>query len=81
MWVREPPGAMNPLPMYTDELSHSAHLFTLRIWLEELGDGQSEWRTQVQHVSSGEVQYFRDWQRLVAWLAQMLSQPESGQNT
>jgi hypothetical protein len=52
------------------------HLFTVRLWLEELGDGQTEWRGQVQHVVSGEIQYFRNWQTLVTFLQEML--PKTG---
>lgn len=36
----------------------------LRIWLEDLGSGQTDWRGKVQHVNSGEVRYFRDWPTL-----------------
>ena len=41
-----------------------SHLFTVRLWQEELGNGQTEVRGKVQHVSSGEVRYFRDWPML-----------------
>jgi hypothetical protein len=33
----------------------------VRMWLEPLGDGQTEWRGKVQHVPSGESRYFREW--------------------
>ena len=36
--------------------SHS-HLFTLRVWAEEIGDNQQEWRGKLQHVPSGETRY------------------------
>jgi heme-degrading monooxygenase HmoA len=52
------------------------HLFTVRVWLEELGAGQAEWRGEVQHVVSGETRYFRDWPALVASMQAML--PEQG---
>ena len=38
-----------------------SHLFTLRLWLEELGDGAAEWRGEVKHIDSGEEHYFREW--------------------
>jgi len=47
--------------------SHS-HLFTVRVWREDMGDGQWEWRGKVQHVVSGEAFYFREWQELIARL-------------
>ena len=43
---------------------NQSHLFTVRLWAEDLGDGQSEWRGKVQHVSSGATRYFRDWSTL-----------------
>jgi hypothetical protein len=52
------------------------HLFTVRVWLEELGEGQTEWRGEVQHVISGETRYFRDWPALVAVMQAML--PKQG---
>jgi hypothetical protein len=51
------------------------HLFTVRVWLEELGAGQREWRGEVRDVVSGEVRYFRDWPTLVALVQAMLPQP------
>ncbi len=51
---------------------HQSHLFTVRLWVENLGDGRAEWRGQVQHVLSGETHYFRDWSRLIALLRALL---------
>ena len=53
------------------ELAHS-QLFTLRVWREDLGQGQFEWRGKVQHMTSGEAHYFRDWSGLIACLQQIL---------
>ena len=54
-----------------------SHLFTARLWQEELGNGQTELRGKVQHVSSGEVRYFRDWPTLITFLQALLSAPRS----
>ena len=54
-----------------------SHLFTVQLWQEELGQGQTEWRGKAQHVSSGQVHYFREWQKLILFLEEMLSTPES----
>lgn len=62
-------------------LSHqstSSHLFTLRMWLEDLGSGQKDWRGKVQHVSSGDALYFRDWQILESFVEKILFMIESG---
>jgi hypothetical protein len=44
----------------------------VRLWLEDLGEGRSEWRGKVQHVTRGEVRYFRDWPGLVACIQDLL---------
>jgi hypothetical protein len=53
-----------------------AHIFTLRLWQEDLGEGRAEWRGRVQELLGGETAFFRDWpglintlQRLIAGLA------------
>ena len=58
------------------KLSHSprSHLFTVRVWEEEIGADQTEWRGKVQLVTSGEVRYFREWDALVPLLLTMLSE-------
>ena len=53
------------------ELAHS-HLFMLRLWQEDLGEGRVEWRGKVQHVTSGEARYFRDWPILIVALQEIL---------
>ena len=55
---------------------HHSHLFTVRLWVEELGDGQTEWRGKVEYVVSGERRYFRDWSTLIAFLQAKLPQLE-----
>lgn len=58
--------------MSLDQQHSPSHLFTVRLWQEELGAGQTEWRGQVQHVLTGEAGYFRDWSTLVNLLLAML---------
>lgn len=53
-------------------------MFSVRLWLEDLGEGRSEWRGQVQDVRTGEKRYFRDWARLVACLQEMLDTRSAG---
>jgi hypothetical protein len=43
-------------------------LFTLRLWLEDVGHGRIEWRGQVKHVLTGQTDHFRDWAALVDFL-------------
>jgi hypothetical protein len=58
----------------TDKATPAPHtyLFTVRLWLEDLGGGQTEWRGEVRDVVSGEVRYFRDWPTLIALVQAML---------
>jgi hypothetical protein len=56
-------------------------LFTLRFWSEALGEGQTEWRGQVQHVTSGETRYFREWSKLVAFLQESLPTTAASEDT
>ena len=51
---------------------HRSHLFTVRLWQEDLGHGRVEWRGQMQHVLSGQTHYFRDWATLAEVMAAML---------
>ncbi len=59
------------------ELRYRSQLFTVRLWREPLND-HFEWRGKVQHVTSGEVRYFRDWATLIAVLQDMLTLGENG---
>ena len=51
----------------------SSHLFTIRIWTEEISKTESELRGKVLHVSTGETRYFRDWSKLLAFIQDMMS--------
>ncbi len=51
----------------------SSHLFTLRLWLADLGDGEVEYRGQARHVRSGETRYFRDWATLEAFVTEQVT--------
>ncbi len=63
-------GADHPAPR--------SHVFILRIWPEEMGGGEIEWRGKVQHVTSGEARYFRDWPTLQTFVEELLrAEPET----
>jgi len=38
--------------------TRASRLFTVRIWREETGDGQAEWRGKVQAVPEGDASHF-----------------------
>jgi hypothetical protein len=50
-----------------------SQLFTIRMWREDLSEDRIEWRGQVQHVSSGKARYFRDWQTMVTFVQETLT--------
>ncbi len=62
--------------MDTAHLPARSHLFTVRVWREDLGHSQSEWRGEVHDVVSGEVRYFRDWSTLLTLVQAMLLEKE-----
>jgi len=64
-----------------DSDQQQSDLFTVRLWAEDLGDGQVEWRGKVQHVASGEARYFREWPALIALLRAMLPDIEPKSST
>ncbi len=53
-----------------------SHLFTIRLWQEELGGGQTEWRGRAQDIVTGAEAYFRDWPGLIAVLSRLLEAKE-----
>jgi hypothetical protein len=59
--------------MPSEYISVPSHLFTVRLWCEDLGDRQIRWRGQVKHVLSGETHYFREWQELEDQLQSMIA--------
>ena len=63
--------------MDTSNLRPRSHLFTVRVWEEEIGAEQTEWRGKVQLFPSGEIRYFREWAALVPLLLTMLSEEDS----
>ena len=65
----------------TDPKFPRSHLFLVRIWDEDLGDGQKEWRGRIQHTTTGQIEYFRDWQVVPALLRAMLVQSQVGDQT
>ena len=62
----------------SSNMHRHSHLFTIRIWEEEIEADQTEWRGKVQLLTNGEVRYFREWTTLVSLLLTMLRDAESG---
>jgi hypothetical protein len=58
--------------MAKDGQAPYSHLFTVRLWNEPLGQGQTEVR--------GEVRYFRTWAVLEAFFVQQLAESHGENN-
>jgi hypothetical protein len=43
-----------------------AHVFMIHLWLEPIEGERGEWRGKIQHIQSGEVEYFRGLENLTA---------------
>lgn len=56
----------------SETLNAGSHLFTVRLWHEDVGRGLLEWRGQVQHVLSGEAYWFRQLPELETYLKAMV---------
>jgi hypothetical protein len=54
--------------MGENERPYHRHLFTIRLWREELGTGQIKWCGQVQYANDGDRRAFREWPDLVEFL-------------
>ena len=67
--------------MGTDVSRPSSHLFVLRLWSETMGDNGVEWRGKIQHVTSGDVRYLRDWSKLLSMLLELLSEADLEQKS
>jgi catechol 2,3-dioxygenase-like lactoylglutathione lyase family enzyme len=53
------------------------NLFTIRVWAEDLGATEVEWRGKVQRVATGEARYFRSWQQLIDYMTETPSAEEN----
>jgi hypothetical protein len=53
---------------------HQTHsqLFTIRVWLEEEAEGQTQWRGKLCHIPSGESRHFRGWAALIPLILSLL---------
>lgn len=57
-------------------MTENAELFTIKLWEEVLNENQqTEWRGKIHHIESGEVCYFRDWSKMMAFLDNRLPHP------
>jgi hypothetical protein len=55
-----------------------SHLFTVRLWKEEVAGG-SEYRGRAQDVVSGAFRNFRTWPDLAAFMLERMENDERGQ--
>ncbi len=51
-----------------------SYQFIVRLWTEDLGGGEREWRGKAQNIATGEFAYFRDLTGLADAIQKMLEQ-------
>lgn len=56
------------------QLGSESHVFSLRVWREELGEGAVEWRGRIRDVTGSESLYFHDWETLIRFMRSVLDQ-------
>jgi hypothetical protein len=69
---------MSPLDSDARSAANSwsrSHLFTLRVWYEQIDPERRELRLQVRHVLTGETRYFHDWQASSEYIQGKLDAP------
>lgn len=54
-----------------------SQLFTLRVWVEDVGDDRAEFRGQIKHIPTGEVAYFREWAGMQVFVKKWLGAEET----
>lgn len=57
------------------EQTHS-QLFTLRVWVENIGNGRSEIRGVLKYVLTEEIYHFRDWNTLSQLIESLIAPPQ-----
>lgn len=57
------------------EQTHS-QLFTLRVWVEDVGNGRSEIRGILKHVLTGEIYHFRNGNTLSQLIESVITSPQ-----
>ncbi len=50
----------------------TCHLFVVKVWRAEVGDGETEWRGSVLAIASREKRYFREWDALLEFVQTQL---------
>jgi hypothetical protein len=57
----------------TTRLRYRSEYFVIRLWREEVPP-DAEWRGRMQHVTSGEVRFFHNWDTFIGGLTELTSQ-------
>ena len=63
-------------PYEHEDHQSATHLFTVRVWQENLGADAAEVRFHVKHVLSGESRLFRDGETFLHYLVMKLTEAD-----
>jgi hypothetical protein len=64
----------SPAQLTTTKLRFRSELFVIGLWQEETGDDSTAWYGRMQHVASGEVRFFNNWETFINGLTELTSQ-------
>lgn len=61
-------GTNHHFEVRVNDMSSDPHLFTVRVWLEEVDSGQYECRGRVQHGLDGQAWHFQGWAAMIDFM-------------
>ncbi len=67
--------------MDADPSQPPTYLFTVRLWHENLGNGDHEWRGKIKHVLSQEERSFRGYEGIGELILSLLPKLRTGEKT
>ncbi len=63
-----------PANSATTRFRYSSEMFVIRLWREESAVSCAEWHGRIQHIASGEIRFFHDWDTFIGGLTELTRQ-------
>lgn len=63
-----------PTDLATTRFRYRSERFVIRLWREESAAPQAGWRGRMQHITSGEIRFFHDWDTFIGGLTELTQQ-------
>lgn len=74
-------GTNHNFEVRVNDMPSDPHLFTVRVWREEVGSGQYECRGRVQHGLDGQAWHFQGWAAMIDFMHGVLCTEPSDDDT